>query len=65
MKNNAQNKALLDSQSSNDFVLGEDDFKRIVQSEKVSRYIFTLFDPRNTGFIETSELIDLLQSNVG
>ena len=65
VKNNAQNKALTEIKSSNDFIITQEDFERIVRSEKFSSYIFTLFDQSNSGQIDASSMIELLQFNIG
>ena len=65
VKNNAQNKALTDRNTSNAFIITQEDFERIVRSEKFSTYIFTLFDQSNSGYIDASSMIELLQFNIG
>ena len=65
IRNNAQNKVLLENKNSNDFLINQLDFERIVRTEKFSNYIFALFDPDNSGHIETSSVIKLIRFNIG
>ena len=65
IRNNAQNKVLLESKNSNDFLINQLDFERIVRTEKFSNYIFGLFDPCHSGHIVTSSIIKLIRFNIG
>ena len=65
VRNNAQNKVLLDNRNSNDLQINQLDFERIVRTEKFSSYIFALFDPSNMGYIETPTIMKLIKFNIG
>ena len=65
IRNDAQTKKHSGTKNSNDFVITQDEFKRIVQTATFSSYIFTLFDPCHSGEIETSSMIQLIQFNIG
>ena len=65
IRNDSLNKKHSATKNSNDFVITQDEFKRIVQTATFSSYIFTLFDPCHSGEIETSSMIQLIQFNIG